>query len=94
MQSVRFPDDKGPSYKLRGELREPSARGKVGIRLKRGKGKWFSIGKAKLRGGVFKKRFTLHRTGNYRVRYTFKGGATTAPGTIVQKIRITRRVYF
>ena len=94
MQSVRFPDARGPRYKLRGELREPSARGKVAIRLKHRKGKWFSIGKAKLRGGVFKKRFTLHRTGSYRVRYTFKGGATTAPGTIVQKISITRRVYF
>ena len=67
------------------------------IQLARGSkgGRFFSIGKAKInRRGVFKKRFTLHRVGVYRIRYSFKGSATTAPGTIVQPIEITKRFFF
>jgi uncharacterized membrane protein len=92
--SPSFPDSRGPRYKLRAELREKSARGKVSIKLARGtRGKFRSIGEARLRRGVLKKRFTLHRTGVYRVKFTFKGSATTAPGTVTQKIRIRRRFF-
>lgn len=92
--SPSFPDNRGPRYKLRAELREKTARGKVKIKLARGKhGRYHSIGKAKLRRGVLKKRFTLHRPGVYRVKFIFKGSATTAPGTITQKIRIRRRYF-
>ena len=91
-----FPDSRGPRYKLRVQLRETSARGKVRIRMARGSrgGRFFSIGKAKInRRGVFKKRFTLHRVGVYRIRYSFKGSATTAPGTVTQKVQIRRRFF-
>jgi hypothetical protein len=93
--SPTFPDARGPRYKLRVELRERTARGRVKLRIARGKrGKYRSLGSARLRRGVLKKRFTLHRTGVYRVKFVFKGSATTAPGTIVQKMRIRRRVFF
>ena len=93
--SPSFPDPRGPRYKLRVELRERTARGRVRIRIARGnRGKYRSLGKARLRRGVLKKRFTLHRTGVYRVKFIFKGSATTAPGTVVQKMRIRRRVFF
>ena len=89
-----FPDSRGPRYKMRVALREKSARGKVTIRIGRGnKGKLRSIGKARIRRGVFKKSFTLHRTGVYRAQYVFKGSATTAPGTVKAKFRITRRFF-
>jgi uncharacterized membrane protein len=91
---LQFPDSRGPSYKIRGELREKTARGTVKIRLAKGKrGKFFSIGKAKVRGGVFKKRVTLHRIGSYRVRIKYSGSATTAPGTAQTTIRIERRFF-
>jgi hypothetical protein len=88
-------DCRGPRYKLRGQLREKSARGKVTIKLARGNkgGKFRSIGKARIRRGVFKKKLTLHRPGVYRAKYIFKGSATTAPGTVTTKFRITRRSF-
>ena len=90
-----FPDSRGPRYKMRVALREKSARGKVKIRIARGsKGRKFhSIGKAKIRRGVFKKTFTLHRLGVYRAQFTFKGSATTAPGKVKTKFRITKRFF-
>lgn len=92
--SPSFPDSRGPRYKLRVVLQEKSARGKVKIAMGRGnRGRLRSIGSAKLRRGKFTKTFTQHRTGVYRVRFSFKGSATTAPGTITQKIRITRRIF-
>jgi hypothetical protein len=93
--SPSFPDSRGPRYKMRVQLREKSARGKVKIKLARGRkgGKFRSIGSAKIRGGVFKKKFTLHRTGVYRAQFLFKGSATTAPGTVKTQFRITRRFF-
>ena len=94
LSQVQFPDSRGPRYSLRGVLREKSARGKVRIKLARGSSRrFFSIGRAKVRGGVFKKKFTLHRTGRYKIKFIHSGSATTAPGTVVQKIRITRRFF-
>jgi hypothetical protein len=88
-------DCRGPRYKLRGTLREKSARGKVKIKLARGNkgGKYRSIGKARIRKGVFKKKLTIKRPGVYRAKYVFKGSATTAPGTVTTKFRITRRSF-
>jgi hypothetical protein len=92
--SPTFTDPRGPRYAIRAVLRERSARGKVRISLARGKrGKYRSLGKARLRRGVLKKRFTLRRTGVYRMRFAFKGSATTAPGRVVQKVRFRRRVF-
>jgi hypothetical protein len=92
--SPRFVDRRGPSYKLKVKLTERSATGKVKIYAARGKGRYHSLGKAKIRRGKFAKRFTLHKTGKYRMKYVYKGSATVAPGTVVQKVRITRRVFF
>jgi hypothetical protein len=88
-------DCRGPRYKVRGKVREKSATGKVRIKLARGNkgGRFRSIGKARIRNGVFKKTFTLQRPGVYRAKYIFKGSATTAPGTVTTKFRITRRFF-
>ena len=95
ISSPSFPDSKGPSYKLRGALRETATRGKVRISLAAGRkgGKFRSIGKARVRRGVFKKRFTVSNPGTYRIKYAFKGSGTTAPGTIVQRVKIRRRFF-
>jgi hypothetical protein len=93
--SPTFTDSRGPSYKLKVKLRESSATGKVRLKIKRGKhGRFKSLGKAKIRHGKFKKRFTLRRTGRYRMKYIYKGSATVAPGTVEQKFRIVRRRFF
>jgi hypothetical protein len=92
--SPSFPDSRGPRYKMRVQLREKTARGKVRIKIARGKrgGKFRSIGKARINSrGVFKKRFTLRSSGSYRARFIFKGSATTAPGRVTAGFRITRR---
>jgi hypothetical protein len=91
----RCTDCRGPRYKIRGELREKSARGKVTIKIARGGkgGKFRSIGKAKLKGGVFSKKLTLRRPGVYRAKYIFKGSATTAAGSVTVKFRVTRRFF-
>ena len=89
-----FLDDRGPSYKLRARLGEDSARGKVKIAFAKGKrGKYFSAGKAKVRGGVLKKRFTLRSPGVYRVRFTYKGSAAVWPGKVVWSMEIERRSF-
>ncbi len=93
--SPTFPDSSGPSYKLRGALREQGTRGKVRISLAKGRkgGSFRSVGRARIRGGVFKKRFTVPNPGTYRIRYVFKGSATTAPGKFVQRVKIRRRFF-
>lgn len=97
ISSPSFPDSRGPVYKIRATLREKAARGKVRILMARGTkgGKFRSIGKAKIRrGGVITKTFTQHRTGKYRIRYVYKGNKSVAAGSVTQKIRISRRVFF
>lgn len=94
LTSLRFPDSRGPSYQLRGTLRDTKIRGKVSLAMARGKkgGKYRSIGKVKISSkGTFTKRFTQRRTGTYRIRIKYSGSSTAASGTIVQTIRITRR---
>ena len=61
LERVKFPDSRGPSYKLRGQIRERVARGKVTISSPSGKkkGKFHKLGKAKINAkGRFTKRFT------------------------------------
>jgi hypothetical protein len=92
--SPSWTDSRGPSYKMRVQLREKTARGKVRIKIARGKrgGKFRSIGKARINSkGVFKKRFTRRGRGNYRAKFIFKGSSTTAPGTVTVGFKITRR---
>jgi hypothetical protein len=95
--SSTFPDSRGPSYRLRVRLRETSARGRVRIYVARkwsGKARYKRIGTVHIRRGGFTKRFTLRHTGKYRIRYRFEGSSTTAPGTVVEKVRVRRTVRF
>jgi hypothetical protein len=97
LDRVAFPDARGPSYKLRGQVRERLARGRVTISIARGKkkGKFRRIGKAKINSkGRFTKRFTVRRTGIYRLRYSYKGTSLVAGGRVTEQVRIRRRVFF
>jgi hypothetical protein len=97
LERTSFPDARGPSYKLRGQIRERAARGKVTVSIARGKkkGKFRTIGKARINSkGRFTKRFKVHKTGTYRLRYTYKGSALVAGGRVTEQVRIRRRVFF
>ena len=97
LERTSFPDSRGPSYKVRGQVRERVARGKVTISIARGKkkGKFRTIGKAKINSkGRFSKRFTVRRTGVYRLRYTYKGSSVVAGGRVTEQVRIRKRVFF
>ena len=93
---ITFPDRTGPSYQLRGQVREKAiAGGRVTVAVAKGKkGKKFrTLGKAKVNSqGVFKLRFRLSR-GTYRVRYSYSGGANVTRGTVYAGMKITRRVF-
>ena len=71
LSSVSFPDSRGPSYQLRGIVREKAIAGsRVTVAAAKGKkGKRFrTLGKGKVNSeGVFKVRFRLSR-GTYRIR--------------------------
>ncbi|QEC50459.1 hypothetical protein FSW04_24660 [Baekduia soli] len=97
LDTLRFPDARGPSYQVRGALRETSIRGRVSLAIARGKkgGKYRSLGSVKISSkGTFTKRFRETRAGTYRIRVRYKGSSTVASGTIVAQVRITRRVFF
>jgi hypothetical protein len=96
-ESGRVTDSRGPSYKIRVQIRERTARGRVSVAYARGKkgGRYHSLGSAKISSkATFTKRFTLRRTGYYRLRFKYKGSATVAGGTVVSRVRITRRFAF
>jgi hypothetical protein len=91
--SSSFPDASGPLYRLQVGLRERTARGDVRISVAKGwtgTAHYRSLGTARIRNGTFTKRFRLSSTGTYRIRYRFDGSATTAPGTVVERVRIRR----
>jgi hypothetical protein len=97
LQTITFPDRRGPRYSLRGVVRERAAAGRrVTVAIARGsKGRKFRrLGRAKIRrNGTFSLRFTVRRTGRYRLRYTFRGTGLVAKGQVVQRgIRIRRRL--
>lgn len=92
-----FPDARGPSYKVKGTVREPSARGgRVTVSIGRGHKarKFRRLGRAKIRsGGTFTQRFRLGRPGKYTLRYSFAGSSTVAKGVVKEKITISRRFF-
>ena len=94
LASRRFPDTRGPSYQVRGEVREHSASGsRVTIAIAKGKkGKRFrTLGKAKVNSnGIFKLRFTVRKRGSYRLRYSFSGNGTVQRGTVYETVTIRR----
>lgn len=97
IERVSFPDARGPRYKLRGQVRERIARGRVTISVARGRkgGKFRRLGRAKLNSqGRFTKKFGLRRTGVYRLRYTYRGSDLVAAGSVTEAIRIRRRIFF
>jgi len=96
LERVSFPDARGPRYKLRGQLRERAARGKVRISVARGRkgGRFRRVGSARINSkGRFTKRFRLRRPGVYRLRYTYRGSSLVAAGRVTERIRIRRRVF-
>ena len=97
LERVRFPDSRGPRYKLRGQLRERVARGKVTIAIAKRwkKGKFRKLGSAKLNSrGRFTKKFRVSGFGKYRLRYTYRGSSLVAPGRVTERITISKRFFF
>ena len=97
LERVTFPDARGPRYKLRGQVRERVARGKVTISWARGRkgGRFHRVGRARINAkGRFTKRFKLRRVGVYRLRYSYKGSSLVAAGRVTERIRIRRRIFF
>jgi hypothetical protein len=96
LQTSRTPDARGPSYRIAITVRELSAAGsRVRLAYARGRkgGRYRSLGTARINAkGVFTKRFTLRRSGVYRMRFTFAGSPTVAPGVVVQQFRVSRRI--
>lgn len=97
LRTASFTDRRGPSYQLRGELRETAAAGgRVTIAIAKGKkGKKFrTLGRAKINSkGAFKLRFTQRKLGWYRLRYSYKGSTAVARGAAYAEVRF-RRVIF
>jgi hypothetical protein len=97
LQGVTFPDARGPRYKLRGQVREVAARGRVIVSAARGRkgGKYRRLGRARINSkGRFTLRFRLRRTGVYRLRYTYKGSDLVNAGRVTEMVRVRRRVFF
>lgn len=97
LSSTSFPDSRGPRYRLAAQIRESTATGRVRVAVARGRrgGKFRRLGTARIRrAGRFSLRFRLRRTGTYRLRYSFAGSPTVAPGRATEVIRIRRRVFF
>ncbi|MDA0163820.1 hypothetical protein OM076_26350 [Solirubrobacter ginsenosidimutans] len=93
LSDVSFPDPRGPSYQLRGAVREATAAGsRVTVAVAKGKkGKRFrTLGKPKINSkGTFTLRFRLAR-GTYRVRYSFKGTSSVTRGSVYEVITVRR----
>lgn len=97
LETTSFPDSRGPRYRVRGVIREKSARGKVTVSLAKGRhGKRFHrLGRAKIRKhGVFSLRFRIRKVGVYRLRYSYRGSKTVLPGRATETIRIRRHRFF
>jgi hypothetical protein len=98
LKAFTWTDDRStsasPSYRFKATITATSATGSVNIAIGRGKkGKYKSLGTAKIRTHAFAKRFRVS-VGTYRIRFKYKGNATVAGGFEVDKIRITRRITF
>jgi hypothetical protein len=95
LQKFRWTDSRGPSYRFSAVIRATGANGRVNVAVGRGsKGKYHSLGTAKIRRHKFSKRFRLSKVGKYRIRFKYKGNSTVAGGYEIHKFQITRRVVF
>ena len=92
IRSPRALDARGPSYRISATVRERSAAGRrVRLAYARGTkgGTYRSLGSVKIdTKGVVSKRFTLRRSGTYRLRLTYPGSATVARGVVVRRLRV------
>jgi hypothetical protein len=88
-----FVDSRGPSYKVRARLGSEFARGKVTVKIAKGRkgGKFRSVGKARVRNGIVRKRMTIRSPGTYRLRLSYKGSGRVAGGKVTTSFTITRR---
>ena len=96
---VGFLDSDGPSYKLRGTLRDPFARGsRVTVYYAKGKkgGRFHKLGRSsKVNSkGRFTLRFKIRKPGVYRLQYRFKGTSLVLGGKVTAAIRIRRSIRF
>jgi hypothetical protein len=95
LQKFSWTDSRGPSYRFSAVIRATGATGRVNVAVGRGsKGKYRSLGTAKIRKHRFSKRLRLTKVGKYRIRFKYKGNTTVAGGFEVHKFEITRRVVF
>jgi hypothetical protein len=98
LRSARALDSRGPSYRISATVRERSAAGsRVRLAYARGTkgGKYRSLGRVTIDDkGVFTKRFTLRRSGTYRLRFVHPGSATVARGVVVRQLRVDGRLSF
>jgi hypothetical protein len=97
LERVTFPDSRGPRYKLRGQIRERVARGKVTIAIAKRwkKGKFRKLGSAKINSkGRFVKKFRVSGFGKYRLRYTYRGSNLVTSGRVTERITISKRFFF
>lgn len=98
---ISWPDSRGPSYQIKGTINDKNIRGNVSIALARlGKhnryGAYKTVAKkVKISSkSTFTKRFTERKTGTYRVRIHYAGSAIAPAGSIIYKIKITRRLFY
>jgi hypothetical protein len=97
LSSAIFTDFRGPSYKLRVTMRDNFARGKrVTVYYAKGRkgGKFRKLARSsKVNSkGRFTVRFTLRRTGKYRLQYRFKGSKLVTKGKVLDGIEIRRGI--
>lgn len=86
-------DNIGPTYAVKGTVRETSARGRVTVSLGKGKNpkRFRKLGTAKVgKGGKFKLRFRQRGYGNFVMKFSYKGGPTVAAGFEKRPIRFFR----
>jgi hypothetical protein len=91
-----FVDKKGPTYKLKGDIRAAvPKKSKIDIFAADGRkgGKFAKITTVRTKKhGIFKVKFTRKQAGRFRIRYRYAGNRLIAPGRVTQLIHI-RKVF-
>jgi hypothetical protein len=85
LASLRLTDKRGPSYALAAKVRERTARGKVTISIGKGSNprRFKRLGVVKIgKNGRFKLRYRVSKFGQYTVKFSYKGNATTDSGFV------------
>lgn len=96
LSTIYFTDSRGPRFAIRGYVRERStARSRVTVAMARGRtgGRFSTIARPKVAAnGSFNFKFTQRRSGIYRLRVSFKGKSTVAPGSVTRLLQVRRSV--